>query len=77
MPLFTVELSGERDRGRLVAGRFTQTLVGTRLRVNLSPDLSVAGYVRRHRQRLGGDEHEASLDVSVRGRIRVPCVSGG
>jgi hypothetical protein len=45
-PLITIELSGERDRGRLAAGRFTQTLAGTRLRVNLSPDLSVASYVQ-------------------------------
>lgn len=45
-PLLTVEVSGERDRGRLAAGRFTQTLVGTRLRVNLSPDLSITSYVQ-------------------------------
>jgi len=45
-PLFTVELSGERDIGRLASGRFTQTLVSTRLRVNVSPDLSVASYVQ-------------------------------
>ena len=45
-PLFTVEFSGERDRGRLAADRFAQTLVGTRLRVNLSPDLSIASYVQ-------------------------------
>ena len=45
-PLITVELSGERDIGRLAIGRFTQTLVGNRLRVNLSPDLSIASYVQ-------------------------------
>jgi len=45
-PLLTVELSGERDIGRLASGRFTQTLVGNRLRVNLSPDLSIASYVQ-------------------------------
>jgi hypothetical protein len=45
-PLFTVEFSGERDVGRLVSGRFTQTLIGNRLRINLSPDLSVASYVQ-------------------------------
>ena len=27
-------------------GRFTQTLVGNRLRVNVSPDLSIASYVQ-------------------------------
>jgi hypothetical protein len=45
-PLFTVEFSGERDIGRLPAGDFTQTLVGTRLRVNVSPDLSISSYVQ-------------------------------
>lgn len=45
-PLLTVELSGERNVRRLVSGQFVQTLVGTRLRVNLSPDLSVASYVQ-------------------------------
>ena len=46
MPLLTMELSGERDEGRLVAGRFTQTLAGTRLRVNISSDLSIASYLQ-------------------------------
>jgi hypothetical protein len=45
-PLLTVEFSGERNIGDLAAGRFTQTLVGARLRVNLSPDLSVASYTQ-------------------------------
>jgi hypothetical protein len=45
-PLLTLEFSGERNVGRLSSGRFTQTLVGTRLRLNLSPDLSVASYVQ-------------------------------
>lgn len=45
-PLLTVEFSGERNVGELLAGRFTQTLVGTRLRVNFSPDLSVASYTQ-------------------------------
>lgn len=44
--LLTVEFTGERNVGDLATGRFTQTLVGTRLRVNLSPDLSVASYVQ-------------------------------
>ena len=46
VPLFTVELSGERNVGRLSTGELTQTLAGTRLRVNVSPDLSVASYVQ-------------------------------
>jgi hypothetical protein len=44
--LFTVEFTGERDMGRLPTGDFTTTLVGNRLRVNLSPDLSIASYVQ-------------------------------
>lgn len=44
--LFTVEFSGDYNRGRLPEGEFTQTLVGTRVRVNISPDLSVASYVQ-------------------------------
>ena len=46
MPLLTVEFSGERNIGRLPSGRFTQTLVGTRVRVNISPDLSISSYVQ-------------------------------
>jgi Domain of unknown function (DUF5916) len=46
LPLVTVEFSGERDIGRLPSGRFTQTLTGTRLRINVSPELSVSSYVQ-------------------------------
>ena len=46
MALITIEFTGERDRGRLPFGDFTTTLVGNRLRVNLSPDLSIASYVQ-------------------------------
>jgi hypothetical protein len=45
-PLVTVEFSGERNIGRLPSGDFTQTLVGNRLRLNISPDLSIASYVQ-------------------------------
>ena len=45
-PLVTIEFTGERNIGRLPSGRFTQTLVGNRLRVNFSPDLSLASYVQ-------------------------------
>jgi hypothetical protein len=41
-----VEFSGERNIGRLPSGDFTQTLVGTRLRINVSPDLSVSSYTQ-------------------------------
>jgi hypothetical protein len=44
--LLTLEFSGERNIGDLVDGRFTQTLVGTRVRVNVSPDLSIASYTQ-------------------------------
>lgn len=43
---WTVEFAGQRNVGRLVSGRFTQTLVSSRLRVNVSPDLSVASYAQ-------------------------------
>ena len=45
-PLVTVEFSGERNIGHLPAGGFTQTVAGTRLRVNISPDLSIASYIQ-------------------------------
>lgn len=45
-PLVTLEFNGERNIGRLASGRFTQTLVGSRLRVNVSPDLSLTSYVQ-------------------------------
>jgi hypothetical protein len=44
--LLTFEFSGERNIGDLREGRFTQTLVGTRVRVNVSPDLSMASYTQ-------------------------------
>ena len=44
--LVTMELSAERDIGRLPEGDFAVTLVGTRLRVNVSSDLSLASYVQ-------------------------------
>ena len=45
-PLVTVEFSGERNIGDLPFGQFTQTLVGNRLRINFSPDLSLASYTQ-------------------------------
>ena len=44
--LWTVEFSGEWNMARLPAGNFDQTLVGTRVRLNISPDLSVASYIQ-------------------------------
>jgi len=46
IPMVTVEFTGERNIGRLPTGDFTQTVVGNRLRLNLSPDLSIASYVQ-------------------------------
>ncbi len=46
MPLVTIEFSGERNVGDLPSGQLRQTLVGNRLRVNVSPDLSIASYVQ-------------------------------
>ena len=39
-PLVTVELTGEYNVGRLDAGDFDTTVAGTRVRLNLSPDLT-------------------------------------
>jgi Domain of unknown function (DUF5916) len=44
--LWTLEFSGEWNMARLPAGNFDQTLVGTRVRLNISPDLSVASYIQ-------------------------------
>jgi hypothetical protein len=46
MPLLTIEFNGERNVGDLATGSFRQTLFGNRLRVNVSPDLSVASYLQ-------------------------------
>jgi uncharacterized protein DUF5916 len=45
-PLVTIEFSGERNMARLPAGHFTQTVAGARLRLNISPDLSIASYLQ-------------------------------
>lgn len=45
-PLITVEFSGERNVGRLATGTFTQMVVGNRVRVNVSPDLSISSYLQ-------------------------------
>ena len=44
--VLTVEFSGEHNVGRLPEGAFTQTVTGARVRINVSPDLSVASYVQ-------------------------------
>jgi len=45
-PLLIVELSGERDVGLMPEGRFVQDVVGTRFRINVSPDLQVTSFVQ-------------------------------
>jgi hypothetical protein len=44
--LLTIEFNGERNVGTLATGSFRQTLVGNRIRVNVSPDLSVSSYLQ-------------------------------
>jgi hypothetical protein len=45
-PLVTLSVSGEHDNGRLKEGDFTTTLVGTRARFNVSPDLEVSSFLQ-------------------------------
>jgi hypothetical protein len=45
-PLVTVELTGEYDAGRLDAGDFDNTVAGARIRLNLSPDLTLSSYLQ-------------------------------
>ena len=46
IPLFTMNLTGEHDVGRLKEGDFTATLVGTRLKFNVSPNLDISSFVQ-------------------------------
>jgi hypothetical protein len=45
-PLIIVELTGVRNAGHLRDGAFTQDVVGTRLHMNVSPDLQVASFIQ-------------------------------
>jgi hypothetical protein len=45
-PIVTFLLSGERNIGRLPAGDFDQTLLGLKVRLNLSPDLQLNSFVQ-------------------------------
>jgi len=67
-PLVTIEFSGERNIGSLATGDFTQTLVGNRLRINVSPDLSVASYIQY-------DTDSDSIGVNTRLRWTVTPVA--
>lgn len=44
--LFIMELSATRNIGRLPEGDFTQDLIGTRLRLNISPNLQYNSYLQ-------------------------------
>ena len=44
--LVILELTGERDVGRMPAGDFAQELLGTRVRLNVSPDLQLTSFVQ-------------------------------
>jgi hypothetical protein len=44
--LFIVEMNGTRNMARLREGDFEQTVIGTRLRVNVSPDLQFNSYLQ-------------------------------
>ena len=44
--LFIMDFSAVRNVGSLVQGRFTQDVVGSRVRLNISPDLQVNSYVQ-------------------------------
>jgi hypothetical protein len=43
---FVLEVSGQRNVGRLPQGDFTQELLGTRIRVNVSPDFQINSFVQ-------------------------------
>ncbi len=45
-PLVTLLVEAEHDRGRLAEGDFDLTLLGTRIRLNLSPDLQLDSFLQ-------------------------------
>jgi hypothetical protein len=45
-PLFIMEVSGEHNVGKVSGGRFVQDVIGTRLRLNVSPDLQVNSFLQ-------------------------------
>ena len=44
--LLTVNVTGDRDIGFLREGRFVETLVGTRVRISVSPDLQISSFIQ-------------------------------
>jgi hypothetical protein len=49
-PLFNLEVNTTRNVGRLREGAFTQTLIGSRVKVNLSPNLQFNSYAQYDNQ---------------------------
>jgi hypothetical protein len=45
-PLITADISGGRDVAELPWGDFDRNLIGTRIRLNFSPDLTVSSYIQ-------------------------------
>jgi hypothetical protein len=48
--LFIVEFNGTRNIARLAEGSFTQQVIGTRIRVNVSPDFQLNSYLQYDNQ---------------------------
>jgi hypothetical protein len=48
--LLTLALSGERNIGRLPEGKFTQNLVGSRFKLNISPNLQLNSFLQYDNQ---------------------------
>ncbi len=46
LKILTFELSGQRNMGQLATGSFDQTLVGGRVRLNITPDLQLNSFVQ-------------------------------
>lgn len=60
-PLFIVEFNGERDVGVMPQGHFVQDVYGTRLRLNVSPDLQFTSFLQ-----YDGESHAIGSNTRVR-----------
>ena len=73
-PLFIIDLNGTVNVGDLPEGQFTQVVMGTRFRLNLSPDLQVTSFVQYdHSSHEMTSKLAAALDL-LAGRRAVPRV---
>ena len=59
--LFIMEFTAERDVGHMPGGNFVQDVVGTRLRVNVSPDLQVTSFLQ-----YDGESHALATNTRLR-----------